>query len=117
MSMQSDIIKALKEEVLDTNAVAKTIFKQLGGARFAFMTGAKATLNGDTLMLRLNGRMKNGKTVNRVFITYDRGMDLYTMKFGRYRKLQIKWLKTLDGLYNDMLVRAFERNTGLYTKL
>lgn len=98
--------------------IAKTILKQLGGNKFTVMTGAKNYVaHKDALSFRLPGNGKlNGKTVNYVKITLT-PLDLYDVEFGYIRGMNYKVLKTVEGIYFDMLQDVFTRNTGLDTHL
>lgn len=99
--------------------IAKTIFQQIGGSRFAAMTGSKDFIdigNGLRMSLAMN------KTIaNRLDIIYDEDLDLYNLCF--YRKTFSKKTfesKTTDiakyeGIYCDMLEDIFTEVTGLYT--
>ena len=62
--------------------IAKTIFEQIGGRRFAAMTGSKDFIDmGNGLRMSL---ARNKTSANRLDIIYDAGTDLYNMRF--YRK-------------------------------
>ena len=62
--------------------IAKTIFEQIGGRRFAAMTGSKDFIDmGNGLRMSL---ARNKTSANRLDIIYDAGADLYNMRF--YRK-------------------------------
>lgn len=106
--------------------VAKTILQQLGGNRFAVMTGSKNFLSdGNTLRMSL---AKNISKANRLEITLEAD-DTYTMRFykytaGRLDKKTFSWTedKTIEvhkekGVYCDMLQPVFTQVTGLYTHL
>jgi len=108
-------------------SVANTILQQLGGNRFIAMTGAKNFLSdGNTLRMTLP---KNGSKANRLWITYDPSLDLYNMRFFRYRpgridirtgKLiedKISDEKTFEGIYCDQLQELFTEHTKMYTHL
>ena len=60
---------------------------------------------------------KNSKQVNHIKIDYDRGRDLYNIKFDWVTKRGIKNKKTLKGIYADQLAKVFEKYTGMYTTL
>lgn len=103
--------------------VATTILQQLGGRRFAMMTGSKDFMkadNGNTLMMRL---ARNKTSANRLSITYMEGEDLYKMRFYRVTtsrktfETKTKDIKVLEGVYCDMLEDTFTSVTGLYTRL
>ena len=94
--------------------VAHIIYQQLGGARFAQMTGAKNFL-GDKNSLRFK-LPKNQSQANLVTITLEAN-DTYTISFAQYRGNNVKVLKEIDMVYADQLREIFERYTGLYTSL
>ena len=99
--------------------IAKTILEQIGGRRFAAMTGSKDFIDmGNGLRMSL---AKNKTSANRLDIIYDAGADLYNMRF--YRKTFSKKtferktmaLETHEGIYCDMLADVFTMVPGLYT--
>ena len=101
-------------EAMDKRQGAETL-KQLGGNRFIMMTGAKHFGVGPNGMSFKIG--KNSKRVNHVTIDYDRGRDLYNMKFDWVTIKGIKNKKTLKGIYADQLQDMFTKYTGMYTSL
>lgn len=97
--------------------VANTILAQLGGNRFAMMTGAKNFVgSADALMFSIGGGAKNRINKVRVTLTPD---DLYTVEFMKYSpsKLETKLINKVEGVYNDMLQEIFTNYTGFFTKL
>lgn len=95
--------------------VAKTILEQLGGRQFILMTGAKDFVwSEDTLMFRLPGPTMNG--INKVVVRLT-PMDVYHVTFGKVRGADWEVVAEHEGVYCDMLVELFERETGLYTTL
>lgn len=98
--------------------VAKTILEQLGGGKFAVMTGASNFLgDASSLSFRLpggGGYCKDG--INHVKIELTAADD-YTVTFTRIRGTKITEVAKLDGIYNDMLMDVFENHTGLYCTL
>lgn len=99
--------------------IAKTILEQIGGRRFAVMTGSKDfTDMGNGLRMSL---ARNKTSANRLDIIYDAGADLYNMRF--YRKTfskktfdsRTKDITTHEGIYCDTLEDMFTMETGLYT--
>ena len=69
--------------------IAKTILEQIGGRRFAAMTGSKDfTDMGNGLRMSL---ARNKTSANRLDIIYDGGADLYNMRFYR-RKHNISYM-------------------------
>ena len=91
--------------------IAKTILQQIGGRRFAAMTGSK-----DMSLAR------NKTSANRLDIIYDAGLDLYNMRFYRRTfskktfECKTKDIETHEGIYCDMLEEMFTMVTGLYTR-
>ena len=106
----------LKKKVQEiSNSEAKTLLQQLGGRRFMMMVGAK-NLGRDNKGLHMKiGR--NSKSISHVVINYNRGKDLYDMKFLRVRKGKVKVVNKVLGVYADQLNNTFEKNTGLYTRM
>ena len=95
--------------------IADTILQQLGGNKFIAMTGAKNFAFGDAGELTFKiGR--NSSPANYVKVELN-SMDTYTMTFIRGTIKGIKDLKTIDGLYFDMLQSEFTAFTGLHTSL
>jgi hypothetical protein len=108
---------------------AEIIFEQLGGGKFAAMTGAKNFI-ADNNTLRFNiGR--NASRANKVEITLTAD-DLYTITFTKYTPYKFKinpdgtFTETLEkiipiekyeGVYGDILQNVFTQVTGLYTRL
>lgn len=106
--------------------VATTILEQLGGNKFLAMTGAHHLVaDGNTLRMQLP---KNMSKANRLHITLDWD-DTYTMRFfkytpGRLNMKTLEWkedkeeeVRTLKGVYWDMLQELFAEVTGMYTHL
>ena len=95
--------------------IAQTILEQIGGRRFAVMTGSKNFTDlGNGLLMSL---AKNTTSANRLEIIYDEGTDLYNMRF--YRKTfesKTKDIAKYEGVYCDMLEDIFTSVTGLYTR-
>ena len=111
--------------VTDNNReIAITILNQLGGRRFAVMTGAK-----DFLAVKNGLQFKIGRNIskaNRVEIKLN-GLDLYDVRFYRqtggnlnknYEWVPVKEteVKTFNDCYCDMLEDIFTSVTGLYTR-
>ena len=103
------------------NMIAKTILKQIGGRRFAAMTGSKDFIDmGNGLRMSL---ARNKTSANRLDIIYDAGADLYNMRF--YRRTfskktfesRTKDIAIHEGIYFDMLEEMFTMVTGLYTRV
>lgn len=103
------------EAVLEDASVSRTIWDQLGGNKFAAMTGAKPALSlKDGIELKLG---RNGKNVTHVRITLE-GDDTYTMLFRTVRGTATPKIKAeVKGVYADALRKTFEEHTGLHTSL
>ena len=102
------------------NMIAKTILEQIGGRRFAAMTGSKDFIDmGNGLRMSL---ARNKTSANRLDIIYDAGLDLYNMRFYRRTftkktfECKTKDIATHEGIYCDMLEEMFTMVTGLYTR-
>ena len=100
-------------EAVDTKQGTE-ILNQLGGKRFMMFTGAKHFGVGKEGLSFKIGR--NSKQVNHIKIDYDRGKDLYNMKFDWVTKRGIKNKKTLKGVYADQLQRVFSLHTVMAPK-
>jgi hypothetical protein len=101
-----------------TNQVSQTILQQLGGRKFAVMTGAKNFMShGDenALSFRLSSTMTRNKC-NYVKITLNAN-DLYDVMFGKIFKFDMKGLSFRNDVYAENLVELFESETGLFTSL
>ena len=98
--------------------IAKTIYEQIGGRRFAVMTGSRDFVNmGNGLRMSL---ARNKTSANRLDIIYDGGADLYNMRFYRRtfskKTFECKDIAVHEGIYFDMLEEMFTMVTGLYTR-
>lgn len=94
---------------------ATQIIQQLGGQRFLAMTGARMlTYDRDNrgLHFTINGHNAAGARVNRVRITLMAG-DTYCIATFSVRRLMVRAVDELDGVYADQLRDAFTRLTGL----
>ena len=103
---------------MDTQ-VAKIILQQIGGRRFVAMTGSHDFINlGNGLRMSLS---RNKTSANRLEIIYNGGADLYNVRFYRQSinhktfEVTIKDIKTIDGVYCNILEDIFTDVTGLYT--
>ena len=91
--------------------IAKTIMEQIGGRRFAAMTGSKDFIDmGNGLRMSL---ARNKTSANRLDIIYDGGADLYNMRF--YRKTFSK--KTFECRTKDIVENIKSLDPLLYSKL
>ena len=95
--------------------VANTIFQQLGGNRFAVMTGAAFILRDDGLNLKLPARLtKNGINVVRITLM---PTDTYSVSFEKITTRQFKQLSEHHDVYCDEIRELFERETGMATRI
>lgn len=97
-------------------ACANTIMQQLGGSRFAAMTGARdiGCMNDGSAIFKV-GRNPRGITQCRV--TLDRSRDLYTMTFYAGRALKLRVAVVVAGVQADQLAEVFTLHTDLLTSL
>ena len=96
-------------------SVAKTILSQLGGNKFAAMTGAKNFVDcGDALSMRI-GRNKTSSNYLKITLNM---MDLYDVRFSRVSlKGGERSVTEYNNIFNDQLVEVFEKHTGMYASL
>lgn len=133
LALARAIVAAREEEPAgltpeEQRAVATTIWQQLGGKRFAVMTGAKdplalgessgAPLGGLRFSLPTGFSQKDGKStgINRVFIRLN-SSDTYDIEFGGARGRSYTIRATAEDVYADNLREVFTRYTGLDTSL
>jgi len=91
--------------------LSNTIYRALGGNKFAVMTGAHSfSITESGLSFKFP---KGGICV----ISYDAGSDLFNMKFLKFRKFDLITVKEFNGLYVDQLEEIFSEHTGLATSL
>jgi hypothetical protein len=101
-----------------TRQNAEVIKQQLGGSRFALMTGAKDFMfdsKGSYLSFKIGSGAKDG--INYIKVIYDKGGDDYTMEFCTFRGLKVTVKHRVEGVYADQLQDMFEKYTGFYTTL
>ena len=95
--------------------VANTIYRQLGGNKFRFMTGATNMVSHEFALSMKIGR---NKTNANFMVVELNGNDLYNVTFAKLTKMgEMKSVKEYENVYNDMLVSIFESHTGMYTTL
>lgn len=100
--------------------IAETILQQIGGRRFIVMTGSKNLYDiGNGLRMNLS---RNITQANRLEITLDKGLDLYSLRFYKQSitknfEVKIKEIAHYDMVYFDTLQDIFTSVTGLYTQL
>jgi hypothetical protein len=116
------VIKATMEEVTVgeefTRQNAEIIKQQLGGSRFALMTGAKDFMfdsKGSYLSFKIGSGAKGG--INYVKVIYNKRGDDYTMEFCTFRGLKVTVKHRVEGVYGDQLREIFTKYTGFYWDL
>ena len=96
-------------------SIANEIYRQLGGNKFAVMTGAKNFIDIENGIRMKIGRNKTNHNWMEVTLN---SLELYDVAFAKLTKLgERKSLKEYKNVYNDSLVELFETHTGMYTKL
>ena len=95
--------------------IANTIKEQLGGARFAVMTGAKDFVGGSNFLQFSIGRGAKNKA-NKVKITLEAG-DTYTVEFFSVRGINVRKISEVRIVYATALRAVFTNNTGFDTSL
>lgn len=86
--------------------------QQLGGNRFAAMTGASFFSDGNTLIVKFKG----SRIANIMYITLN-SMDLYNVKICKYSGMNVKTISEVENYYSDMLQPHFTSVTKLNTSL
>lgn len=94
--------------------IANTILEQLGGRRFALMTGARNFVGCENALMFSLPKAKDGINRMKVILT---GRDDYTVEAYRVTRKGFVAKGALEGIYADQLRGAFERMTGLYMSL
>lgn len=101
--------------------IAKIILQQIGGRRFAVMTGSKDFIDlGNGLRMNLS---RNKTSANRLDILLDEETDTYIMRFYRHilskKTFEVtkKEVVRHEGIYCDMLEDMFSEVTGLVTRI
>ena len=90
--------------------IAATILQQIGGRRFAAMTGSRDFMDlGDGVRMNLS---RNKTSANRLTITLDEETDTYRMRFyrmmvGKHFEVRTKDIAVYEGVYCDMLEEVF----------
>jgi hypothetical protein len=101
-----------------SNEIARTILAQLGGNRFAAMTGARNFVAHEAALSFKLPRGFAGNKASHVKVTLD-ASDTYTIEFLAWnaRKLEMRTISATPGVYADDLQRIFTLETGLDTRL
>lgn len=102
--------------VAQTLPVAHTIRAQLGGDRFALMTGARDFVGGDRMLQFRLPRGMARHSINSVRVTLEQN-DTYTVVFYAIRGTKFRTVDTFETVYADNLRSIFENRTGLKVSL
>jgi hypothetical protein len=97
----------------NSQVVAETILKQLGGRKFAVMTGASKFL---TLKDGLSFFIPQANGIRKVTVELN-SRDLYDVYFYGVRKEVITFKSGHQNVYAEDLQATFTQATGLYTIL
>lgn len=99
---------------MNAKSMAGQTLEHLGGQRTLTMVGARTIAHDNTgaLTLRIGD---NARRVTHVRVTVSR--DLYDVEFLRVRGATVKTLSEERGVEAAALREAFERGTGLATRL
>lgn len=109
-----------------TMSIAETIYQQLGGGKFATMTGAKNFVAGKNFLEMT--LPKNHSRANRLRVTLN-GMDLYDMRFYRFTPMRlnhktftvtpekVEEVAQYNDVFCDQLQELFTETTWMYTRL
>lgn len=95
--------------------VANTILAQLGGNKFAAMTGVKKAFGTNcSVSFTLPKAVKNG--INHVKIELSAADD-YNIEFSRNTRHDFKVIERINGVYAENLQEVFTEYTGYETHL
>ena len=118
----------------EAKEIASTILSQIGGNRALTMIGGTATYGSqavrhkDKPFLHIKFKAKAVKSIKQIFVFYDFGTDTYIVEFWKNvstPKQIMKFhndpdsavVKSIEGVYADMLFEIIEDNTGLCLSL
>lgn len=116
----------MKHSAEQVKEIMLNLYQQLGGHKFVVMTGSKFvgyTEDEQGNLQQLIKLSRNATSANRLYITYNEGMDLYSMRFTNLSvnkkdfSCKEKDLYSNEMVYFDELQSIFAQVTGLYTKL
>ena len=104
-----------KTEALQT---AETIFEQLGSKKrlITFVGADQFAFNNLEKEERVEAsfKFKGSRKMNYCKVTYRRCPDDYIVEFYRLGKTSVKRISRHEGIYCDMLIDLFEKETDLY---
>lgn len=89
----------------------QSIINQLGGNKFASMTGASFMTSKDSLVVKFKG-----SKVNMMVVTLNSD-DTYSVRFDKVRGLNFSTVKEMTGVFATDLQSVFTKETGLKTSL
>jgi len=120
----SNEVKQTAEQAAEAKTIATTILQQLGGKRFAAMTGSKDFMILDCQKpYGVRMKLSPNKSGANYLAIYLLDSDTYRMEFKNV-KLNMKTLElkndeieTLEDVYAENLQEIFTATTGLYTHL
>lgn len=116
----------MKHSAEQLKEILLNLYQQLGGHKFVVMTGSKFVGYSEDEQGNVQQLIKlsrNATSANRLYITYNEGMDLYTMRFTNLSVNRKDFscketdIYSNEGVYFDELQSIFAQVTGLYTKL
>lgn len=116
---RSELQEIVEHRLSESNQVAKTILKQLGGAgKIYAMLGKKTQLVSYPNALSMKFANRKTSKGNYVKVTL-RPDDTYDMEFSSVTKggLKVKKVKIYSGVMFDQLIPLFEKQTGLRIRL
>ena len=93
-----------------------TIIQQLTGRQDTGLGMLRGMVNGKNFVDCGNGfqfSFSGNRKMNKCIITLDPN-DTYTVQFYKVTKTKFDCVKSLEGVYCDMLTDIFETTTGLY---
>ncbi len=93
--------------------VADTILSQLGGSKFAAMTGARAFVGSSN---SLQFSIPRNRAIDKVFIELTE-LDLYNVTFFSIRGASVKAIRMVGSVDATQLREVFTMTTGLETNL
>jgi hypothetical protein len=99
---------------VEKNPVPMEIYKQIGRRAF-LMLGAKNIVS-HSKENALSFRIRGSNKANYIKVTLN-SMDTYDVEYGKIRGDKYHVVAEDKGIYDDMLLKSIENNTGLYTKL
>ena len=102
---------------MEGQQIARTIIEQMGGKSklFAMVKARQILLCDNGVQFSFSGSRK----ANKCRVTLDPAMDLYIFELLKVDGIRgtCEWVCKLEGVYWDMLIELFEKETGLYLSL